>query len=300
MSSESGNVSISKGRALFLCLLVYLAAAGAAVISVSFLEEAHPIIVVAVADLTATVVVFFFSAALNNSSMYDPYWSVAPVVIGFYFLSLAMPMQGFPIKQIIVLSLLCFWAVRLTVNWIITWSGVTHEDWRYRNIREKTGRAYWLASFLGIQLLPTLVVFFGCISFLPALTAKPSGLGALDYAGTAVVVCAVLLELFADRQVHRFKKESNGKGAVCTRGLWRYSRHPNYLGEILFWWGVFLFGVSAGFSWISLPGPVLITLLFLFISIPMMEKHLSKSRPSYGEYKKETSVLIPLPVRKNR
>jgi len=298
MKGEGSGLSISKARALFLCLLVYLAAAGAAILAVSFLKDAHPIVVVAVADLTATVVVFLFSVGVNNSSMYDAYWSVAPVVIGVYFFSLAVPEHGSAVRQAVLLCLLSLWAVRLTVNWIITWTGISHEDWRYRNIREKTGKAYWLASFLGIQLFPTVVVFFGCLSFLPALATGTKPFGPLDYVGTAVIIAAVLLELIADRQVHRFIRENKGKGMVCNRGLWRCTRHPNYLGEILFWWGVFLFGASSGFSWMLLPGPVLITVLFLFISIPMMEKHLMKSRPSYGEYKKVTSVLIPLPPRK--
>lgn len=298
MKEEGKGISISKGRALFLCLLVYICAAGAALLAVSLCRGFHPILIVAVADLSATVVVFLFSLAVNNSSMYDPYWSVAPVVIAFYFFSLAPAEQGLAVRQVVLLVLVCLWAVRLTVNWMVTWSGISHEDWRYVNIREKTGRAYWLSSFLGIQLFPTIVVFFGCLSFLPALGSGTKPFGPLDYAGTAVIFIAVLFELFADRQVHRFIRENRGKGMVCNRGLWRYSRHPNYLGEILFWWGVFLFGASSGFTWIIVPGPVLVSILFLFISIPMMEKHLMKSRPAYGEYKRVTSVLIPLPVRK--
>ena len=114
-----------------------------------------------VADIVATLIIFGFSSAFANASFYDAYWSVAPPLLGGYFL-LAQE-AAIEVRSVLVLSLVCAWAIRLTDNWARGWRGLTHEDWRYVDLQVTTGRAWWLVNLLGIHLFPTALVFIGCI-----------------------------------------------------------------------------------------------------------------------------------------
>src|SRR5690606_33161581 len=129
----------------------------------------------AVADVAATAVVFVFSLVLRNHSTYDAYWSVAPVPIALWLWTLEP--AGDPLRRVLVVGLLLAWALRLTWNWASGWEGLHHVDWRYRQIAQQTGRAFPLVSFLGIHLMPTVLVFLGCIPLQSALQKNaPVGL----------------------------------------------------------------------------------------------------------------------------
>src|SRR5262249_3363325 len=144
-----------------------------------------------------------------------------------------------PARQALVAALVLIWAVRLTANWAVSWPGLGHEDWRYVQIRDQTrGRSpWWLVSLTGIQLVPTMVVLGGLVAVWPAVAVPGRPLGVLDAVAVAVTGAAITVEAIADRQLHRFAADPANRGRVVDRGLWRYSRHPNYLGEIAFWWG---------------------------------------------------------------
>lgn len=247
---------------------------------------------VAGADVAATLVVFVFSAALNNSSVYDPYWSVAPLAIAPY-LALGSGAEGAPVaRRVVVCVLVLFWGVRLTYNWARGFQGLAHEDWRYVDIRAKTGRAYWPASLAALHLFPTVQVFLGCLPLFPALTsARP--LGPLDVLAATVTLGAVLVETIADEQLRSFRR-SRRDGAIMNRGLWAYSRHPNYFGELGFWCGLFLFGLAADPSDLRCGvGVLAITLMFVFASVPMLDRRSVARRPAYAEHMKRVSMLVP-------
>ncbi|MBC7170906.1 MAG: DUF1295 domain-containing protein, partial [Polyangiaceae bacterium] len=228
----------SRSQSFFICALAY-ASAGAAALAVGYpLRSEHPIYVAAVADFVATVVVFAWSRAYRNSSIYDPYWSVAPPLIGLYFV-LGAPAEANTARQALCLGLCTVWAVRLTYNWARGWAGLHHEDWRYVLIHDKTGALYWPVSFLGIHLFPTVQVFAGCLAMYPALTST-APLGLVDAVAVLVTALAIACEAVADEQLRAFAlRPGKAAGAVMMEGLWRYSRHPNYFGEIAFWWGLF-------------------------------------------------------------
>jgi steroid 5-alpha reductase family enzyme len=127
--------------------------------------------------------------------------------------------------------------------------------------------------------MPTVFVFLGCLPLWPAL-AGAGALGVLDVAALAVAVGAIVIETAADVQLRRFLSRPGTAGRLIHEGLWRLLRHPNYLGEVLFWWGLWLFGLAADPSWWwTIAGPAAITLMFLFISVPMMNRHLHGRRP---------------------
>jgi steroid 5-alpha reductase family enzyme len=254
---------------------------------------AHPVTAAFWADLAATAVVFAGSMVLANASLYDPYWSVAPplIVAGW----LAAGGGGVGARQAVVLLLVAVWATRLTANWAIGWAGLGHEDWRYRLLRERTrGRLpWWLVNLAGIQLMPTLVVFAGLLSAWPAVVGDRP-IGPLDGLAALVTSGAIVLEAVADRQRRRFARDPATRGRVLDHGVWRFSRHPNYLGEIGFWWGLWLFGLAAApHWWWTVSGPLAIVALFVGVSIPMMDRRSLARRPGYAAHMARVPALLP-------
>jgi steroid 5-alpha reductase family enzyme len=274
--------------ALLLAYLVAGAAAlTAAAIARRFVPSLHPVLAAAAADLLATIVVFAFSAGFDNSSIYDPYWSVAPVPIALFWL-FASGGAGTRPRQAAVLILLAAWAVRLTVNCLARWRGLAHEDWRYAGYR-RLGAGYWPVSFLGFHLMPTLFVFLGCLPLWPALTAGGRATGVLDAAALVVTAGAIGIEAVSDLQLQRFLSRRKSGRRLIDEGLWKLLRHPNYLGEVALWWGLWLFGLAADPSWWwTIAGPTAITLMFLLVSVPMMNRHLS-GRRSYASPRRRTA-----------
>lgn len=241
-----------------------------------------------IADIIATVITFIFSLIFANASVYDPYWSVQPIVIVVAF---AINSQKMGWGQILCLIAICVWGIRLTANWAYTFHGLKHQDWRYTMLREKTKKLYPLVNFLGIHLVPTLIVY-ACT--LPAVFFFVNSISANVFSGIffALSICAVILQGTADFQMHKFRK--SGQGGFIRVGLWKYSRHPNYLGEILMWWGIALAYICAvPEQWYLCAGALANTLLFLFVSIPMADKRQSR-KPDFEEYKSQTRMLFPI------
>jgi len=260
----------------------------------------HVYAVTLVADVVATLVVFAVSMVVANSSLYDPYWSVAPPVIAFAW---AAHGDGQPVRVVVVLILISVWAVRLTGHWAGTWRGLSHEDWRYVQLRGTTAGTlpWWLVSLGGIQLMPTLVVFLGLLPVWPAVGVGGRPFGLLDVVATLVTAGAIAVEAAADVQLRRFVADPARRGGIADRGLWRLCRHPNYLGEIAFWWGLWLFGLAAAPSWWwTVVGAVGMVVLFLAASIPLMDRRSLDRRPGYAEWMKRVPALVPSPRRARR
>jgi len=279
--------SISKPASLAIVTGIYVLAA--AVGAAAYLLLPFPWwLNLLLADVLATVVTFIFSCALRNASVYDPYWSVQPLVI---LAGLAL-VRGSGGAGIYALLMVTAWSLRLTGNWVYTFHGLTkYEDWRYIMLREKTGVFYPAVNFLGIHLVPTLIVY-ACT--LPGAVLIREGL-ALNW-GSAVLLTLCLvsiwLELSSDVKMHRFK--ARGGSGFIREGLWKFARHPNYLGEITFWWfqGLALVCLMPE-KWYLLAGALLNTVLFFAASIPMAEKHQAR-KPGFDAYKRETRLLLPI------
>ena len=240
-----------------------------------------------IADVAATVATFIFSIIFQNASVYDPYWSVQPPVILVAF-AIGKELTSLGVLLLVVV---CFWAIRLTANWAYTFANLNHQDWRYTMLNEKTGVFYPIINFVGIHMVPTLVVY-GCI--LPAVYAICEGLEA--NIASVLFLClslgAVFMQGIADVEMHKFRKHRDG--AFIRQGLWKYSRHPNYLGEILMWWGVALSVVCAAPNAYHLVlGAVANTILFFAVSIPMADKKQS-CKDGFAEYKQQTRMLLPI------
>ncbi|MDX2166606.1 MAG: DUF1295 domain-containing protein [Deltaproteobacteria bacterium] len=258
----------------------------------------HPLAVAFAADLAATLAIFAFSRAFNNSSFYDAYWSVAPPIIALYFAARALP-DASGARQALVIALVFAWGIRLTWNWARGWHGLSHEDWRYVDLRASTGQWYWPVSLLGLHLMPTLQVFAGCLSLWPALGTGTRPLGVLDGLALAITGGAIWLEARADKELVRFRRSNPPRETILASGVWAWSRHPNYFGEMSFWWGLWVFGVAADPAWwlATLIGPVGITLLFRFASLPLMETRMLSRRPAFAAHQRRVSMVVPWPPR---
>ncbi len=246
-------------------------------------------------DIVATIVTFIFSVIFKNSSVYDAYWSLTPMVMSIW---LFIENRAFGIWQILFLIVFNIWSARLTFNWINVFTGFDYEDWRYRHYRDTVPRFLWqIVNFTGIHLFPTLVVFLGMLPIFSIFSGDSDNAGPLSLIGMAVILCGVMLEHFADKSMHEFlrqQSEEPGGKRVCRNGLWNYSRHPNYFGEILIWVGVFLAMIFYDTEhWYYVVGAMAIAIMFNVVSIPLMEKRQLSRRPEYAQYKKETSRLIP-------
>lgn len=290
---EGGRRTRRRGWAALA--LTYGAALAVALAIGRVLHGHDPVRIAAWADVAATLTVFGFSAAHDNSSLYDPYWSVAPVPIVLYWAQAG----GGGLRVAAVLVLVCAWAVRLTGNQLARWGGTADEDFRYAEVRRRTGRAYWPVSLVTIHLLPTAWVFLGLLPLYPALARPARPPGPLDALAALVVAGGIALEAAADLQLRRFLRRRRDPSAVLATGVWARSRHPNYLGELLFWWGLWLFGVASSprWAWTAL-GPLAITALFLGVSVPWMDRRMLARHPSFAERLRTTPALIPWPARR--
>ncbi len=263
-----------KVKDLLRILLIYSIALFAAIITLKYTPLSNILLKTAIADFVAMVIVFAFSVKFNNSSVYDPYWSAAPVFIVIYWLFNSQQIEFYyKILWVIVV----IWGVRLTWNWILRWDGFEDEDWRYVKIRKKTGKYYWIVSFFGIHLLPTAIVFAGLTPLFYAFNA-PVNSPTSWFTVTAVffTMSAIYLEKLADDLLRQHVKSGRSKTELLQKSVWGLIKYPNYAGEVLFWWGLYFMSIFVDLdNWWTIFGPLSVTLLFVFVSIPMMRKRLA-------------------------
>ena len=238
----------SRATGFALVALTYLVASAAALYAAST-APFELSLTLGWASLVMTLVCFAASFLARNSSYFDPYWMVAPP-LACAWLAYERSAETSVARVAIVSSIVSLWALRLTWNWIRTWGGPGHEDWRYVEIQKRTGKLYWLASLVAIHLFPALLVWLGSLSLVPAIATGTNELGVLDVVATLVTLFAIAIEATADEQLRRYRARTTAPGAIMEEGLWAYSRHPNYFGEISFWVGLFLFALAAnGDAW---------------------------------------------------
>ncbi len=282
---------------LSIMLITYLVAITIGIFTFFGCEKLglYYLVSVLIADVVATLLVYISGVIFRTSSMYDPYWSVQTFVI---YACLLSHYHNWNINNIIVFSAMVLYSIRLTVNFIIGFDSLKYVDWRYRMLKEKTGVFYQAVNLLGICMFPTIVVYAASV---PAfvLATLPMDFNPLIFIGVAVILLGTLLELIADIQMKKFIKIRKDRSEIINIGLWNYSRHPNYLGEIAIWFGLATCLVAlAPNYWYYYAGAVINLIMFLIISIPMEERHMKEYKPGMDEYIRKTSMLLILPRRK--
>ncbi len=281
----------SRANSLFIMASVYAFVIAVSIYIGGILPIASPLVKAGVVDLIATLMIFAFSVTFDNSSMYDPYWSVAAIVFVGYWSIPGNATENLTPRTVLVISLLTLWGIRLTYNFLKHWQGLHHEDWRYAEFRDRSKMTYWLVSFLGFHFFPTVIVFVASVPIFHAI-ASTTTINIIDVIAGIVTMLAILIEATADAQMRAFVK--SGAEGTFRGGLWAYSRHPNYFGEVLFWWGMFLFAIAAATAnWKFIFGPLAVTMLFLTVSLPLIEKRMKTKHRDYQQICREVSILIP-------
>ncbi|MBQ6071384.1 MAG: DUF1295 domain-containing protein, partial [Bacteroidales bacterium] len=249
----------SKWGSVALIAAIYVIAGVTGVFLFNYLtnNSMPPLWALLLADVLAMVVVWLFGLLYENVSVYDPYWSVFPPVA---FLMWAFYTHTWSLPVILLLIASWYWGWRLTRNWMLTFKGIAHEDWRYTKYRSPHPALFHAINFFGLNLMPTLVVF---AAMLPSLKLFEWDFGLKDvytlfgkgiYSllvttlqlcfGFMLCLAAATIQLIADKQIHDFRAANPGQ--YCNVGLWKRGRHPNYFGEILFWWGIWIMYLALG------------------------------------------------------
>ncbi|MDH6593410.1 steroid 5-alpha reductase family enzyme [Variovorax sp. TBS-050B] len=237
------------------------------------------------------------SLARSDASLVDRVWSLCIAGAGAMYFVWLRPQVG--LRGMGMLLLAGAWALRLSL--FITWRNWGHgEDRRYRRIRARNQPNFGFKSLYLVFGLQAVLAWVVSAPLLAGMSeARP--LNALDAAGFALALFGLVFEAVADAQMARFKADRGNEGQVMDRGLWRYTRHPNYFGEACVWWGLWLVAVGGagwGGAW-SAVSPVLMTVLLLRVSgVRLLEQDIAERRPAYREYIARTNAFVPGPVRK--
>jgi len=237
---------------------------------------------------------FLVSLIKKRNDVADLAWGLGFVTLAWVslFFSGVPTMRGFLVNILVTI-----WGIRLTSH-IYRRNRGKPEDSRYAAWRKEWGSVFYIRSYLQVYLLQGLLLF---LIVLPVLYINASA--SVDFQGADIVGLAVWLigfyfESVGDRQLKQFVSNPSNKGKIMDQGLWRYTRHPNYFGEVTQWWGMFFIALSIPGALFTIIGPLTITFLILFVSgVPLLEKKYV-GRTDFEEYKKRTSVFFPLPPKK--
>ena len=262
--------------------------------------ENTSLMTVALAGLAVTAVLAFAtwlaSLARRDASLIDRVWSLCILAAAAMYFFL-LPPQAVP-RGLCMLLIATAWAVRLSA--FISWRNWGHgEDRRYRQIRERNQPKFELKSLYLVFGLQAALAWIVSAPFLAGMSSG-AAMNALDAIGIALAVFGIAFESIGDAQMARFKADAANKGQVMDRGLWRYTRHPNYFGEACVWWGLWLMAMAAagwGGAWAAV-SPVLMTVLLLKVSgVSLLEKDIAERRPAYHDYIARTNAFVPGPSR---
>jgi len=253
-----------------------------------------PSLVALASALAAGVLLWFVSLALRNASIADLFWGPLFVLMT---LSAACVAGSSGARVAVTVVLVAVWAARLSIH--LASRNLGHgEDRRYADMRRAHGGHFWLVSLFTVFLAQPLLAWLVAAPVLAILTERvPRPLGALDLAGSLLFCVGFAIESVADFQLTRFRGAPANRERVLASGLWRYSRHPNYFGECLLWWGFGLLGLAAG-GVVALAGPVLMSVLLLRVSgVTLLERTIETRRPDYARYRRTTSAFVLWPPR---
>jgi steroid 5-alpha reductase family enzyme len=244
--------------------------------------------------LALMTLLWLLSLALRNASIVDIFWGIGFVIVTWLAFFLA---AGYLPRKHLVAILVTIWGLRLALHiGIRNWD--KPEDFRYAKWREDNGARWWWFSFFQVFLLQGILMW---IISAPLLAAQTSGFPAiltpLDLIGASLWAVGLLFETIGDLQLTLFKADPSNKSKLLTTGLWKYTRHPNYFGEAVLWWGYYLIAFVSGFWW-TIFSPILMTWLLLRISGVVMLERTMKLKPGYEEYMRKTNAFFPwLPKR---
>lgn len=239
-------------------------------------------------------IVWLVSVAITNVGIIDIIWGFGFVILTWTYFLLT---DGNPQRKLLISILVTIWGLRLTLHLARRNIG-KGEDYRYQNFRKQYGEnSYWWKSFFQAFMLQGAIMVIVAVPVLTAVFAKePTSWTVFDIVGSLLWLVGFGFETIGDLQLMRFKTKPENKGKVLRTGLWRYTRHPNYFGDAVVWWGYFIIALGTPFGFLSIFSPLIMTFLLLRVSgVAMLEKSLRKTKPEYAEYEQCTSAFMPLP-----
>jgi steroid 5-alpha reductase family enzyme len=244
------------------------------------------------------IAMWLLSLALRDASIVDIFWGLGFCVIAiasFALSDVGTPNSAGSPRRGLVTALTCLWGLRLAGY--LLWRNAGHgEDPRYIAMRRHWGSGFWWISLFTVFGLQGVLMWIVSLPIQLTLAAPGGPLGVVDAVGIAIYAFGLLFESIGDWQLARFRAEPQNAGRVLDRGLWRYTRHPNYFGDFCVWWGLFTIALSAPFGFASVLGPVLMSFLLLRVSgVPMLERSIHKRRPDYAAYRERTAAFFPRP-----
>jgi steroid 5-alpha reductase family enzyme len=253
------------------------------------------VFIITTVSILAYMTGWFIAAQIRGrNDIADVAWGV-----GFILVAAVSLFSGnvYSQRSLIVSGLVLVWGIRLALH-IHSRNRGKGEDKRYRKWREEWGKWFVPRSFLQVFMLQGLLLLMVAVPVIFVNQAPATPLGWLDLLGLAIWLTGFCIESVGDWQLMKFIRNPANKGKLMTSGLWRYTRHPNYFGEVTLWWGIWLMSLAQPEGLLTVIGPLTITFLVLKVSgIPMLEKHY-EGRADFEEYKRRTSPFFPLPPRK--
>jgi len=237
---------------------------------------------------------FALSQRLKRLDIVDIAWGGAFIIIAIS--SLILGNKGW--LQLLVTSMVVVWGLRLSLSILRRFLRSKSEDPRYAEMRKQWKGSESVNAYFRIFIVQAILALIISASVIAVNLSEEAVFGGWVIMGAGMWVIGFLFESIGDRQLRIHLANPKNKGILMTSGLWQYTRHPNYFGEAVQWWGIFLLALSVRFGWVTIVAPLTITILLLFISgIPLTEKRF-EGRPGWDAYKKQTSMFIPLPPKK--
>lgn len=236
---------------------------------------------------------WLLSLRLRDVSIVDPVWGLGFVLVGWIACASAAGDDG---RRLLLAALTTAWGLRLALYLTARKLREPGEDFRYAKMRESQGSRFAARSLVSVFALQGLLIW---IVSLPLQGGAQGGdsIGALDIAGAALWAIGLAFEAIGDWQLACFKADPASHGQVMDRGLWRYTRHPNYFGDFTVWWGLYLIALAGG-AWWAVVGPLMMSTLLIRVSgKDLLERSIRKRRPGYEDYVARTSGFFPLPPR---
>lgn len=234
---------------------------------------------------------FVISLLKKRNDVADIAWGLGFILLTWVSL---ITSQNYSFRPLITSLLVTLWGLRLA--WHISSRNIgKSEDYRYLQWRKEWGQWFFIRSYFQVYLLQGVFLFMIILPVLLINKTSNQVLNVIDFIGIVVWIVGFIFESVGDAQLKQFIKNPQNKGKVMQSGLWQYTRHPNYFGEVTLWWGIWIISLNVNNGWLGIIGPLTITVLILFVSgIPLLEKKYA-GRADFEKYKKRTSVFFPLP-----
>ena len=236
---------------------------------------------------------WLLSLPLRNASIVDIVWGLGFVVVAWVSYLVG---DGVEARRLLLAAMVSVWGLRLA-GYLLWRNAGKGEDFRYQAMRRKAGSSFAVKSLITVFALQGVIMW---VVSLPVQVASvpdsPESIGVLGIAGVAVWAVGLFFEATGDWQLARFKADPANAGQVMDRGLWRYTRHPNYFGDFCVWWGIWLVAAATGIGVVAVVGPLVMSVFLMRVSgVPMLERTIGKRRPGYEDYVRRTNSFFPGP-----